>query len=53
MMKRIEITTIGEAKKYMSGLSILWVMLALNQGHTVIDEYSDIELVFSSERSTP
>ena len=47
-MKKIEITTVGEAKKIISGFALIQIMLALQNGHTitVVDEYKQIEYVF-------
>jgi len=54
-MQTIEIKTLKEAKGIMSGLAILQVALALNQGDTVtvVDEYRDIEYVFRPTDTEP
>jgi len=54
-MQTIEIKTLKEAKGILSGLAILQVALALNQGDTVtvVDEYRDIEYVFRPTDAEP
>lgn len=51
-MEQIEITTIQQAKKYLSPLAILQVILALRQGHTVtvVDKFREREFIFQPEQ---
>ena len=50
-MEKIEIATLGEAKKYLPHLAILQVMMAVNQEHTVTveDEFRNREFIIKGK----